>query len=181
MVKSLRFSPAPSLENCDRPLLNAALRDRRSVVLATPGARITSSTAVPSRIGSSEMRRASTTCPSPADVPSTTAAVALTVTSSLSVPGFNVASIGQHVGDVQPHVLADELAEAVERHGDAVGAGDQERDAVVAFVVRGRGGGEAGRGVGDFDGRAWDDGAAFIGDAALDGAAGLLCVKWVVG
>ncbi len=51
MVKSFRFSPAPSLDHCDRPLLNAALRERRSVVFCTPGARITSSTAVPSRIG----------------------------------------------------------------------------------------------------------------------------------
>ena len=32
IVKSFFFSPTPSVENCDSPLLNAALRERRSVV-----------------------------------------------------------------------------------------------------------------------------------------------------
>ena len=92
MVKSFFFSPTPSVENCESPLLKAALRDRRSVTTVTPGARMTSSTGLPSRIGSSAIRRASTTCPSSAVVRSTVAAVAVTVTSSVIAPTFRVAS-----------------------------------------------------------------------------------------
>jgi hypothetical protein len=92
MVKSFFFSPTPSVENCDRPLLKAALRDRRSVVTVTPGARITSSTGLPSRMGSSAIRLASTTCPSSAVLRSIVAATAVTLTSSVSAPTCSDAS-----------------------------------------------------------------------------------------
>jgi hypothetical protein len=171
MVKSFRFSPAPSLDHCDRPLLNAALRERRSVVFCTPGARITSSTAVPSRIGSSEMRRASTTWPSPDDDVSTVLTAALTVTSSVSWPRLEGGVDVEDFGDVQVDVRTDVLAEAAERDGDAIRPRIEERDAVVAFLVRSRRRRHAGVDVHDFDGRARDDAAGGVRHTALKGAA----------
>ena len=114
IVKSFFFSPTPSVENCDRPLLKAALRDRRSVVTVTPGARITNSTGLPSRIGSSAIRRASTTWPSSALVRSTVAASAVTVTSSVIAPTLKLRVNGEQVRHVDLDVVADELAEPVQ-------------------------------------------------------------------
>ncbi len=80
----------------------------------------------------------------------------------------------QHLGDVQVDVLADELAETVERDGDAIGSGVEERHTEVALLVRGRRRADAGCDVGDFHGRTRHDRSARIGHSALQRATRLL-------
>ena len=174
MVKSFRFSPAPSLENCDRPLLKAALRDRRSVVFCTPG-----------RENHELDRRALTD----RQLRDTARIDDLAEAGRRRVDGRGGGGHRDLIGeltrleggvdvedfsDVQVDVLADVLAEAGQRDGDAIGPGVEERHAVVAFLVRSRRRRHAGVDVRDFDCRPGDNAAGGIRHAALKGAARLL-------
>ena len=153
MVKSLRFSPAPSLENCDRPLLNAAFPDRqfgdapRVDDLPEAGRRSID------RDGGGAHR----------DLVG-------------DVAGRQRRVHGQHVGDVQFDLAAPERAEPVECHAHTIGTGNEERHPVVALVVRRRRRLESGGEVGDRDGRARHHPAALIDHLALNGSACLLRV-----